>query len=109
MAMDEPREKQPLTVTKTTAKPRTTDKPTKPAPLPPYRVLLHNDDHNTQQYVTATICQLTPLKWEQAKHRMSEAHFKGVALILTTHKERAELYEEQFRSKGLTVTIEPDK
>ena len=29
------------------------------------------------------------------------------SLLLTTHKERAELYQEQFTSKGLTVTIEP--
>jgi ATP-dependent Clp protease adaptor protein ClpS len=31
----------------------------------------------------------------------------GVALVLVTHKERAELYVEQFASKRLTVTIEP--
>ena len=31
----------------------------------------------------------------------------GVALLLVTHKERAELYADQFQSKGLTVTIEP--
>ena len=36
-----------------------------------------------------------------------EADDTGVALILTTHKERAELYQEQFTSKGLVVTIEP--
>ena len=29
------------------------------------------------------------------------------AALLTTHKEKAELYQEQFQSKGLTVTIEP--
>ena len=28
-------------------------------------------------------------------------------MLLVTHKERAELYQEQFESKGLTVTIEP--
>ena len=38
---------------------------------------------------------------------MKEAHETGIALLLVTHKERAELYQEQFQSKGLTVTIEP--
>jgi ATP-dependent Clp protease adapter protein ClpS len=35
-----------------------------------------------------------------------EAHETGVALLLVTHKERAELYCEQFRSKSLKVTME---
>jgi ATP-dependent Clp protease adapter protein ClpS len=39
---------------------------------------------------------------------MMEAHTTGVSLVLVTHKERAELYEEQFRSVLLTVTIEPE-
>ena len=34
------------------------------------------------------------------------AHNTGLALLLTTHRERAELYVEQFHSKKLTVTIE---
>jgi ATP-dependent Clp protease adaptor protein ClpS len=78
-----------------------------PAPLPPWKVLLHNDDVNSFQYVLATIVELTPLKPEDAFRRMMEAHETGVSLLLTTHKERAELYRDQFQSKGLTVTIEP--
>jgi ATP-dependent Clp protease adaptor protein ClpS len=70
-------------------------------------VLLHNDDVNSFQYVLATIVELTPLKPEDAFRRMMEAHETGVSLLLTTHKERAELYRDQFQSKGLTVTIEP--
>ena len=82
--------------------------PTKPKPLPPYKVLLHNDDVNAFHHVTLTICLLTPLGWEQAKQRTDEAHYKGVSLLLVTHKERAELYQEQFTSRGLTVTIEAE-
>lgn len=78
-----------------------------PKPLPPWKVLLHNDDKNDMVYVVLTIMQLTPLKEQDAVNRMLEAHKTGVALLLTTHKERAELYREQFKSKGLTVTIEP--
>lgn len=75
--------------------------------LPPYRVLLHNDDVNDMQYVVDTLCELTPLPLPQATRVMLEAHTTGVALVLVTHRERAELYVDQFRSRGLTVSIEP--
>jgi len=96
-----------------TAKPKRSAKrsPKKKPPgmLPPWKVLLHNDDKNSQQFVTTTIVQLTPLNEQEAQLRMQEADKTGVALILVTHKERAELYKDQFESKGLTVTIEPDE
>jgi ATP-dependent Clp protease adapter protein ClpS len=78
-----------------------------PQPLPPWKVLLHNDDKNEMRFVINTIVELTPLDEQAAKTRTIEAHETGVALLLTTHKERAELYKEQFQSKGLSVTIEP--
>src|SRR5437660_7994035 len=78
-----------------------------PQPLPPWKVLLHNDDKNDIVFVIKTIMELTPLNELDAKQRTVEANDTGVALLLTTHKERAELYQEQFQSKGLTVTIEP--
>ena len=96
-----------------TAKPKRSAKrsPRKkpPSMLPPWKVLLHNDDKNSQQFVTTTIVELTPLNEQEAELRMQEADKTGVALILVTHKERAELYKDQFESKGLTVTIEPDE
>ena len=75
--------------------------------LPPWKVLLHNDDKNELGYVVTTIRELTTLNEQDAKQRTVEAHETGVALLLTTHKERAELYKDQFVSKGLVVTIEP--
>lgn len=78
-----------------------------PKPLPPWKVLLHNDDKNDTDYVVHTIMELTPLKKPEAFLRMEEAHTSGLALLLTTHRERAELYQEQFQSKDLVVTIEP--
>ncbi len=83
-----------------------TARPRVPA-LPPFKVLLHNDDVNTIEHVVVTIEELTPLNRVRAFEVMREAHTKGLALVLTTHKERAELYAEQFQSKSLTVTIEP--
>lgn len=84
----------------------------RPAPpetrrLPPYKVLLHNDDVNEMAYVVRAIRELTPLNAAQSTVVMLTAHTRGLALLLVTHKERAELYVEQFRSKRLRVTIEP--
>lgn len=94
-----------------TAKPKRAPKkaPQKkpPQPMPPWKVLLHNDDKNDMGFVVKTVMELTPLNEDEAQQRTDEAHKTGLALLLTTHKERAELYQEQFASKGLTVTIEP--
>jgi ATP-dependent Clp protease adapter protein ClpS len=86
-------------------KPTPTKQP--PGMMPPWKVLLHNDDKNDIGFVIGTIMELTPLNEMEAKVRTTEADKTGVALLLVTHKERAELYQEQFQSKGLTVTIEP--
>lgn len=94
-----------------TAKPKKKSKPdprhNPPQMLPPWKVLLHNDDKNDTKFVVDTIVELTPLKHQDAEIRMKEADDTGVALLLVTHKERAELYKDQFESKGLTVSIEP--
>ncbi len=88
---------------------KTTPKRTPPGHLPMYKVLLHNDDKNDMEHVILSIVDLTPLKEEEAILRTVEAHKTGVALLLVTHRERAELYVDQFASKSLTVTIEPDE
>ncbi len=75
--------------------------------LPPWRVLLHNDNVNDMPYVVDAIIALTTLGRHDAVMRMMEAHQRGISLLLTTHREHAELLSEQFRSKRLKVTIEP--
>jgi ATP-dependent Clp protease adaptor protein ClpS len=96
--------------TATASKPKEKRRPAdrKPGYLPPYKVMLHNDDVNTFEHVITTIIKLTSLTPEDAIQRTIEAHESGVALLLVTHKERAELYQEQFMSASLTVTVEPD-
>ena len=76
--------------------------------LPPYRVLLHNDPINDMTYVVRAIMELVHLSMAVATQRMMEAHTRGLTLLCVTHKERAELFIEQFASKKLTVTIEPE-
>lgn len=81
--------------------------PTRLDRLPPFKVLLHNDAVNDMGHVVRSIVELTPLKKEEAVERMVEAHNTGVSLLLVTHKERAELYRDQFRTKRLNVSLEP--
>ena len=81
----------------------------KPKHLPPYKVLLHNDDVNTFEHVILAILKLTTLEPQQAILKTLEAHESGVSLLLVTHKERAELYVEQFATFNLTVTVEVDE
>ncbi len=81
--------------------------PAKVEQLPPFRVLLHNDDVNEMGYVIRTLMELTPLDKVRSTEVTLEADSRGLALVLVTHKERAELYQQQFKSKMLTVTIEP--
>lgn len=88
----------------------TATRPARPKPelLPPWKVLLHNDDVNDMLYVIETIQALTTLNRHEAMQRMLEAHKTKTALLLTTNREHAELLAEQFASKKLTVTIEPE-
>ncbi len=81
--------------------------PPKVDKLPPFRVLLHNDDDNDMMHVVETLELLTPLNRQQSYKVMMEAHTKGLSLVTVTHKERAELYREQLNARFLVATIEP--
>ena len=74
--------------------------------LPPWRVILHNDDVNTANAVAERVQEITPLDEQDAVLRVKEADEEGQSLLLTTHQERAELYVEQFETFKITVTAE---
>lgn len=75
--------------------------------LPPFRVLLHNDDTHDMLYVVESLVDVTPIAYKPAARIILEAHMRGAAQVMTTHKERAEFYRDRLRSKGLVSTIEP--
>lgn len=76
--------------------------------VPPWRVLLHNDDVNSMDHVVrallASVPSLTP---EQAVEIMFTAHNEGEATVIKCPKEAAEHYRARLESFSLTATIEP--
>lgn len=77
---------------------------------PRYRVLLHNDDFNSMEYVVQVLLTTVPsLTQAQAVNIMMEAHQNGLALVITCAQEHAEFYCETLKNHGLTSTIEPDE
>lgn len=77
---------------------------------PRYRVLLHNDDHNSMEYVVQTLMKTVPnLTIPQAVSIMMQAHTSGVGLVIVCAQEHAEFYSETLGNHGLTSTIEPDE
>ena len=75
--------------------------------VPPWRVVLHNDDHNTMEHVVESLVRCVPsLTVEAAAAIMLEAHTEGRATVVECPKEAAEHYRDALESRGLTATIE---
>jgi ATP-dependent Clp protease adaptor protein ClpS len=77
--------------------------------LPPYKVILFNDDYNEMDYVIAVLLHLiTNLTRPEAERIMLTAHLTGSAVVVVCPKESAEYYQERLLGYGLTATIEPE-
>ena len=75
--------------------------------LPPWNVILHNDDHNDMLYVVQCLLKSVPkLGRMRAVEIMFEAHNRGKAVVTKCPLELAELYRDRLESFGLTATIE---
>lgn len=75
--------------------------------LPPYRVVLHNDDVNDMGHVVRALLVSVPeLDADRASEIMLTAHLRGQAEVITCPLERAELYRDRLEGHGLTATIE---
>ena len=75
--------------------------------LPPWIVILHNDDHNSMDHVVKSLLDSVPaLTPDEAVEIMYTAHNHGQAAVTTCPKETAELYRDRLESCGLTSTIE---
>ena len=75
-------------------------------PLPRFAVVLHNNEATDLMDVVRAIMELTHFCRAEATNKMWEAHHSGRSLLLKTHRERAELFVEQFAAKGVKATVE---
>jgi ATP-dependent Clp protease adaptor protein ClpS len=71
---------------------------TRPRLLPPYHVILFNDDHHSMEFVVGVLCKVLGCPEEEAIQLMLEAHHSGRAVIWTGPKEVAELKAEQVQT-----------
>lgn len=96
---------------------RTTDKTT-PKQIPPYHVILWNDDEHSYEYVVAMMQKLFGYPIERGFQIATEVDTTGRVIVLTTTKEHAELKRDQIHAFGkdgliasckgsMSATIEP--
>lgn len=76
---------------------------------PNWRVLLHNDNVHTFDYVTYAITKVVRTITRYKAHKITvQAHKAGVATVTTTWKQLAEEYCLGLQKEGLTSSIAPD-
>jgi ATP-dependent Clp protease adaptor protein ClpS len=71
-----------------------------PKSLPPYKVVLLDDNDHTVEYVMVMLKQLFGIPQEAGYLLAMEVDANGWAVVVTTHKERAELKREQIHAYG---------
>jgi ATP-dependent Clp protease adaptor protein ClpS len=76
--------------------------------LPLYKVLLHNDDHNTMDHVVTSLMYVFRFQQEESERIMLEAHQKGVAICIVEPLEQAEYHRDGLESFSLISTIEAE-
>ncbi len=96
-----------------------TDTTTETRQLPPYAVILHNDDVNTMAFVILVLTKVFGYSLEKCFELMLEAHETGRSIVWVGPLEVAELKADQIHSCGadpdrkdagaepLRVTVEP--
>lgn len=68
--------------------------------LPPYAVILHNDDYNGFDFVIGVIIKVFKYPVEKAVALTLEAHESGRSIVWSGSLELAELRADQIRSCG---------
>jgi ATP-dependent Clp protease adaptor protein ClpS len=73
-----------------------TDSSTLPRLLPPYHVILENDEHHSFEFVVMVLCKALGYSVERSYQYTLEAHNSGRAAVWTGSKEVAELKRDQI-------------
>ena len=73
----------------------------KPRELPPFNVVLLNDDDHTFEYVIEMLQVLFAHPTERGMQMAKEVDSNGRVIVLTTHREHAELKRDQIHAYGM--------
>ena len=74
-----------------------------------WRVLLHNDDVHTFDYVTMAVVKVVKTITRKKAHRITvQCHSMGTATVTTTWKQMAKQMCLKLQKFGLTSSIAPD-
>lgn len=96
-----------LKQTATTSKPKPARKRRRKAKqLPPYNVVLLDDDDHTYAYVIEMLGAVFAHGAEKAYQMAKEVDASGRVIVLTTHREHAELKRDQIHAFGTDPRIE---
>jgi ATP-dependent Clp protease adaptor protein ClpS len=76
--------------------------------MPMYKVLVHDDNVNTMDFVVHVFQDVFKYELEKCIAHMLEVHNSGISLLKVEPLEHAELHYDQLHSYGLTSSIEPE-
>ena len=68
--------------------------------MPPYNVVILNDEEHTFEYVIDLLCKVFAHSKATSEELTWRIHNTGRAVVYTTHKEKAELKREQVLAWG---------
>ena len=77
----------------------------KPSQMPPYHVILLNDDDHTYDYVVEMLKVIFGYPDEKGFTMAKEVDEEGRVILMTTHKELAELKRDQVHAYGVDPRV----
>jgi ATP-dependent Clp protease adaptor protein ClpS len=77
----------------------------KPSQLPPYHVVLLNDDDHTYDYVIEMLKVIFAFPDEKGYELAKAVDKDGRVIVLTTHRELAELKRDQIHAYGTDARV----
>lgn len=81
------------------------NKATKPRTLPPYHVLLLDDQDHTHEYVMEMLRSLFGYPMERGYRIAQEVDRRKKAVVFTAHRELAELKRDQIHAYGCDLRV----
>lgn len=72
----------------------------------PYKIILHNDDFNSFEWVITCLMKVCGHEFEQANQCAHIVHFKGECDVKYGDYEKLSIMKDKLQNAGLSVTLE---